>query len=110
MATSAYLPPAHGNMTGQGIMGVMSFEGGPDEADIEVIEDGFSIAANSAWKISEFPALKFKIVSEGQTVIPVVQTPPTHSAPLLGSDIAGGENNGRTRQMRTGSGFPSHLP
>ena len=73
--TGAYLPPAQGKLKGAGIMGVMRLESGEHQARVEVIEDSQAIVANSALRIAQFPAIAFEIVSDGQTVIPLVQTP-----------------------------------
>jgi hypothetical protein len=81
LSTRAYMAPARSFLTGQGLSGVISIENGTNKAGIEMMTGADSIATSNKYRLTEFPAIEIEIVSDGETVIPAIQTPQYSSHP-----------------------------
>jgi len=81
LSTQEFTPPESGKMPLTGFTGILSLVTGTGQSNIEILTDIYSIGGNQQLKLTELPPFSFEFVTDGDEVIPLLQTPQRSSHP-----------------------------
>ena len=73
--TSVFTPPTDHVSPGDRIEGILRLVAGQSYSQIEVLVDHFEIAGSGQWKLTQLPPFQYQFVSDGHTLLPMLQTP-----------------------------------